>query len=248
MRLLIWLAVLLPVWSPTLRAAPLAEGGAIAVMIAGDGRLPVFDNAVSTLMDRLRRAGAIGPSARRLSSDPRLLGRSAIQPASLRGSIEAIAGMRPGPGQACIVYATSHGVPEQGLSLGLDNEVLTPALLDRALRQGCGDAPTIVVVSSCFSGIFAMTPMTRPNRIILTAARPDRASFGCGAGRTYTVYDRCHIDAIGAGGLWQRVHAAVRRCVSAEEKREGMVPSEPQAAFGREVTDLTLPPAPRPVR
>jgi hypothetical protein len=101
-------------------------------------------------------------------------------------------------------------------------------------------------MSGCFTGIFAQPPMTRPNRVILTAARPDRTSFGCGAGRTYTVYDACLLDSMAKGGTWETAYAAIRACVVAEERREGATPSEPQAYFGVEVTNLRLPTSPAP--
>jgi hypothetical protein len=139
------------------------------------------------------------------------------------------------------VFATSHGGKNEGLWLSASEEFLTPAALDHALLRGCGNAPTEVVVSSCFSGSFAQPPMTRPNRIVLTAARPDRTSFGCRAGRTYTVYDQCLLGALDAGGTWQQAFATVKACVAAEEARDDVTPSEPQAWFGAQVAGLALP-------
>ena len=160
--------------------------------------------------------------------------------ATLEGVLAAVGAMRPAAGQACLVYATSHGVPGQGLYLSAQEEALTPAALDRALAVGCGRAPTVVIVSSCFSGLFAQGPMARPNRTILTAARADRTSFGCGAGRTHTVYDRCLLDSLGRDQTWPAVFAAVRRCVTAEERREGVAASLPQAWFGTGASKLRL--------
>jgi hypothetical protein len=99
----------------------------------------------------------------------------------------------------------------------------------------------VVVISACFSGVFAQWPMTRPNRVVLTAARPDRTSFGCAAGRVYTAYDKCLLDALDAGGTWPRAYTSVKACVVAEEKRNDAFPSEPQAWFGSAVANLPLP-------
>ncbi len=207
-----------------------------AVLVAGDDSLPVFDNAVNEVAALLGRAGAAA-EVQRLSASPSTPG---VRTASLEGVLRAVRAMRPAPGQACLVYATSHGVSGQGLFLAAEREVLTPALLGRALDAGCGAAPTVVVVSSCFSGLFTQGAMARPNRVVLTAARADRTSFGCGAGRTYTVYDKCLLDHLGDGG-WPQVHAALRRCVAAEERREGADPSLPQALFGRGTAGLRGP-------
>ncbi len=199
----------------------------VAVLVAGDDELPVFDNATAAVEAVLRRTGTAS-TVTRLSAAP----QDEARPATLEGVLTAIGAMRPAAGQACLVFATSHGVPGQGMYLSSDDEVLTPAALDRALTTGCGQAPTVVVVSSCFSGLFSQAPMVRPNRVILTAARADRTSFGCGAGRTYTVYDRCLLDSLGHDRTWPAVFKSVRACVTAEERREKVLASLPQASFG----------------
>lgn len=213
-----------------------------AVLVAGDGTLPVFDNAVRRLQAHLRDgAGVPASDIRRLGSDPVALARDGGEAASLDRVLGAIGAMRPAAGQGCLVYVTSHGVPYRGLSLSPTGEVLTPGALDRALTAGCGDAPTVAVLSGCYTGLFVRPPLTRPNRIVLSAARADRPSFGCGAGYEYTVFDRCLLDAVEQGGDWERAHVATRGCVSAQE-REGRFPaSEPQAHLGPAVDGLPVP-------
>lgn len=222
-------------------AAALISGRAMAqpapprlrvVEIAGDSSLPVFDNAIEAVGARLAAAGDSVPSGTaRLSAARPALSRGA-RPATLAQTLKAIAAMKPDAGQGCLVFATSHGVRQAGLYLSLRNEVLTPQALDRALLQGCGNAPTAVIVSACFSGSFARPPMTRANRVILTAARPDRTSFGCQAGRVYTVYDECLVGALDREHGWRPAYAAIQDCVQTEERRENAVPSMPQAWFG----------------
>ena len=74
--------------------------------------------------------------------------------------------------------------------------------------------------------------MRKPNRVILAAARPDRTSFGCQAGRRYTVYDRCLLDTVSAAATWHEAFMSIRACVAREEREEQATPSEPQAYFG----------------
>jgi hypothetical protein len=210
-----------------------------AVLVAGDGTLPVFDNAVSEVEARLPPGSTLG-SVQRLSA-AEVGGPQNIQPATLANVLGAISSIRPGRSQGCFVYATSHGGRDAGLEMQLTDEFLTPQALDQALRQGCGNAPTAVVISGCYSGVFAKPPMTRPNRIVLTASRPDRTSFGCRTGRTFTVYDKCLLDAFDAGSSWRQVYAFTKACVGAEERREHVTPSEPQAWFGAGVATLALP-------
>jgi hypothetical protein len=82
--------------------------------------------------------------------------------------------------------------------------------------------------------------MAKPNRIILTAARRDRPSFGCEVGRTYTVYDQCLIDALPKAADWQAVFGRTKSCVSRKERAQGERPSEPQAYFGSAVADMNV--------
>ncbi len=212
-----------------------------AVLVAGDGRLPVFDNAVEGMASHLREGGLSAADVQRLSAAPAVVAQEGVRSATLDRVLGAVRAMRPGLGEGCLVYATSHGAPFRGLSLATSGEMLTPGALDRALAQGCGNAPTVVVISGCFSGTFAQAPMTRENRVVLTAARADRASFGCGAGRTYTVYDRCLLDAMSAGGSWRSLQDTIQGCVTTEERKGRFTPSQPQAWFGSAVAGLSAP-------
>jgi len=213
-----------------------------AVIVAGDDSLPVFDNAADRVAIWLRRQRAVASGAlQRLSTTPAVIGRNGVRSASLEHVLDAVESMKPDAGEGCFVFATSHGAPHRGLVLAEADEFLNPRALDRALASGCGNAPTVVIISGCFSGSFTRAPMARANRIVLAAARPDRPSFGCGAGRTYTVYDRCLLDALDQGGAWQQAFGSVQRCVSGEERRERFEPSEPQAYFGSAMANLRLP-------
>ncbi len=206
------------------------------VLIAGDDSLPVFDNAIQNVQADLVASGAGAQDIVRLSA-----ASTGPAAATLDHVLAAVASMHPAPGQGCLVFATSHGGKHAGLYLANGDTFLTPRALDSALRQGCGAAPTVVVISACYSGSFTQPPMARPNRVVLSAARPDRSSFGCGAGRTYTVYDACLLKAWRPGAAWQTVFAVVKGCVRNEELIERARASEPQGWFGSKVGGLALP-------
>jgi hypothetical protein len=195
----------------------------------------VFDNAGRQVAERLAPGASI---AARLSAAAT---RADELPATLAETVAAIEAMRPEPGQGCLVFLTSHGDARRGLLLARRNEALTPAVLDAALEHGCGAAPTVAIVSGCFTGRFARPPMARANRVVLTAARADRPSFGCGAGYTYTVYDECLLAALGESPTWEAVHTLIRGCVARKEREQGFAASEPQAFFGASVAGLPLP-------
>ncbi len=213
-----------------------ASGPDKIVLIAGDDSLPVFDNAVQSVQADLAAGGAGARDIVALSA-----AATGADSATLDHVLAAVAAMHPAPGQGCLVFATSHGGKHAGLYLADGDSFLTPSALDAALAQGCGAAPTVVVISACYSGSFTQPPMARPNRVVLSAARPDRSSFGCGAGRTYTVYDACLLKAWRPGVAWQQVFAVVKGCVRNEELIERVRASEPQGWFGARAAGLTLP-------
>jgi hypothetical protein len=216
------------------------------VLVAGDGGLRVFDNGVSAMATWLRDTGGIAPQQiTRLSASRSVIARLHLEPASWHHIIRAIERMKPGPGQGCLVFITSHGIEGEGVALSDDDSVLQPAALDRALTTGCGNAPTVAIVSACYSGSFARPPMARPNRIVLTAARADRPSFGCGADETYTFFDQCLLGSLDRGSTWREVFAATRTCVEQRETVDDEDPSMPQSWFGTSVADLPLPRAAR---
>lgn len=227
----------------TAQGAPLTMR---AVLVAGDGGLHVFDNGVAGMAAWLRDNGEVEPDqVTRLSASPTVIARLRVEPASWHHVMHAIEALKPAPGQACFVFVTSHGIKGEGVALSYDDSVLTPVALDHALATGCGDAPTVAIISACYSGSFARPPMARANRIVLTAARADRPSFGCGADETYTFFDQCLLHSLDRGPLWREVFAATRACVEQREARDGEVPSMPQSWFGTAVSNLPLPRAAR---
>jgi hypothetical protein len=209
-----------------------------AVLVAGDTAQPVFDNAIRAVALWLTEHGVAAADIHRLAAsagphDP------TTEPATLDRVLGRIASLHSRPGEGCFVFITSHGGRGLGIYLSRADEMLRPAALAQALSAGCGTGPTVVVVSGCYSGGFARA-MAAPNRIILTAARADRPSFGCAAERTYTVYDSCLLGALPHATTWQGVFADTKICVEQREHKLGAEASYPQASFGATVRDLPL--------
>ncbi len=222
----------------TALAAPVPERWQ-AVLVAGDTAQPVFDNAIRAVELWLTEHGVAGPDIHRLSASARPRDPT-TEPATLAQVLQRIAGLRARPGEGCFVFVTSHGGRGQGIYLSREDEILRPSALARALAAGCGTAPTVVVISGCYSGSFARGAMTAPNRIVLTAARADRSSFGCAADRTYTVFDACLLGVLPHATSWQAVFAETKDCVQRRERQDRETPSLPQAWFGAAVRNLPL--------
>jgi Peptidase C13 family len=204
--------------------------GWTAVLIAGDESAPAFDNAVDVMAETLE---SYGVDAKGIVTLKASAGGTA---AATRSNIDrAFTNLAPAAGQGCFVFVTSHGDYGRGLVLAASRTNLAPGSLNDLLDRKCGDRPTVVIMSGCFSGIYASRhSMQAANRIILTAARDDRASFGCGAGSLFTVFDYCILTSIERSLSWQAVMGKTRGCVARyEEETHSHPPSSPQIFVGQ---------------
>jgi Peptidase C13 family len=220
----------------TMKAAP-PENWQV-VLAAGDDAQPVFDNATRALSERLIAAGVPPANIHRLSASTAELS-SNVEPASAKVLLRRIAELPVRPGDQCLIFLTSHGEPD-GVWLARSNAALSPNELADALSRGCRAAPTVVLISACYSGGFVTGKMAKPNRVVLTAARADRPSFGCQAHRTYNFFDECLLTALPKSATWRAEFNGARMCVRHMEQAFDERPSEPQAYFGAAVTDLPV--------
>jgi hypothetical protein len=209
------------------------------VLAAGDDSEPVFDNATREMSHRLVAAGVPASNIHRLSASAAELGGSA-EPATTDVLLRRIADLPARAGDRCLIFLTSHGERGAGLWLARSNRALSPDELARALSQGCAAVPTIVIVSACYSGGFATGKMAKPNRVILTASRGDRPSFGCQVHRTYNFFDECLLGAVPQASTWRGVFDGAGRCVRRMEHALGVLPSEPQGYFGPAAAGLQV--------
>ena len=209
------------------------------VLAAGDDAEPVFDNAARALGQRLAAAGVPEANIHRLSASGAEVG-AAVEPALANVLLQRIGTLPARPGDRCLIFLTSHGERGAGLWLARSNTAVSPDQLAQALSRGCAAVPTVVVVSACYSGGFATGKMAKPNRIVLTAARNDRPSFGCQVHRVYNFFDECLLGALPKSATWRAVADGSRECVHRMERALGERPSEPQAYFGAVVANLDV--------
>ena len=206
-----------------------------AFLVAGDNAAPVFDNAIRRF-DGLLKAPAFGPVYNFTADE-----MPGTDIATSDRLATAMAELPRDANEGCLVFITSHG-SRDGVAMKADfqyEQRLTPAHLEELLDASCGARPTVAIISACFSGIFL--DLAAPNRIILTAARSDRTSFGCGAEFDYTYYDSCLLDQWPQAPDFHFLYAGVVSCVREKERNLGIVPSEPQAYFGAQISALPLP-------
>lgn len=224
-------------------AAPAAPGEPARwgmLFIAGDHSITAFDNATRRFYNIVQAKPRV--KLARLTSDTSIA-RSPADVATLATLDESLGYINSTQAESCLLFMTSHG-GKKGFYLSQHDGVggiLPPRTLDWLLDKHCGAKPTVAIISACFSGLFLEEGMEQPNRIILTAARRDRPSFGCSADEIYTYYDKCLLDSWLWAYTWRELHEKTNACVAAREAEMGMDPSEPQAFFGTDVIELPMP-------
>ena len=223
---------------PAVSAGPLPQPRSWkALLIAGDDAEPAFDNAVDVMACKLETFGV--PRANIMVLKASGLGTQAATAANI---IHAFTRLDPSAAEGCFIFITSHGAQNKGLVITSAKTFIGPDDLDSLLNRSCGTSPTVVIASGCFSGIFAEgQAMPTANRIILTAARDDRPSFGCNAKRKLTFFDQCVLSNLDPGLRWQMARDRISACVATNERMLGVeASSSPQISVGAAVANLRV--------
>lgn len=212
-----------------------------ALSFAGDGDEDVFRNEALYFESlATARYGADGRSLA-LVNHPDSLDDATPRPLATLGNLRhALAGigraMDPDE-DLLLLYLASHGSPEHELSLRLGDRfdtVLTPDQL-RAALDDAGIRRRLLVVSACYSGGF-LPALASPDALVVTAARRDRPSFGCGDGASATYFGRALlVEGMNRDGGLVDAFEYARRQVSRRETMEGYEASHPQISIGEDI-------------
>jgi hypothetical protein len=215
------------------RAGPFADWA--AVVVAGDDHAhsgapsEVFDNARRDLVKALIAKGFAPEHIRQFSVQPERYPKDGALRTESVPIVNQLGTLAQSARGGCLVYFTSHGSPE-GVLVGA--RTWTPNIMAAVVDNTCGARPAVIVISACFSGVFVPL-LADPDRMVLTAARPDRASFGCGESDHYTYFDGCVLQEIGPAHDFGALGRAVQGCVARHEHdMNASPPSEPQLAIG----------------
>ncbi|MBC7743119.1 MAG: hypothetical protein H7061_13040 [Bdellovibrionaceae bacterium] len=200
------------------------------IFIAGDDSIENFDNGREDVTTQFAKMGQL-QSVQLSSSDKFISEQKHVFPATSQYVLAAFDQMSKKAGDACLIHMTSHGTHGQGIYLSKAG-ILPPKTFEQLLTKACGNLPTVVLISACYSGQFITESIKGPNRIILTAARADRPSFGCSADTRYTYWDECLLEELPVSKKWTDLYQNVSKCISKKETALGAKPSEPQAFFG----------------
>ena len=246
MRLMARLALLVAsLWlvqaAPATAASPFSDWS--AVVVAGDwhahsgGPSEAFDNARRDVTAAFEQAGFEAANVRQFSVRPERYKEGGLTKSAPQAIYDALADLTAKAQGGCLIYFSSHGGPN-GMGVVVDQGFIPPGIMAQMVNTTCASRPTVVIISACFSGAF-VPALAGPNRMVFTAARPDRSSFGCGEADKYPYFDQCVLESMPRASDFASLASNVRTCVSAREAREGMKPpSEPQLFIGAQLRPL----------
>lgn len=207
-----------------------------AIGVAGDGTENVFRNETeyfATLMrTRFHARGVVT-----LVSNPGSIGAKPQPLASYDNLYDAVTGVARKMDKRediLLLYLTMHGTHEHELALNFPpyvEDTLVPDDLRFVLRKA-GIRNRVIAISACYSGAF-IPRLRGDGTLIMTAARHDRPSFGCGADSTATFFGRAWlVEGLNRTTDFAEAFRHAQARIHSWETLEGDEPSHPQVAEG----------------
>ena len=219
------------------RLTPRVEGkpNLYLLAFAGDGGEDVFRNEAEYAA---RLFGSrFGPTVHSLvlENNPATLTTHPLASwSNLEAALDGLQQVMRADQDILLLYVTSHGGEDHTLLVDMD-----PLPLDQIGAQDLADILAarhfkwrVVVVNACYSGGF-VPPLRGPGTLVLTAARSDRSSFGCGSDSDITYFGKAWlVDALNHTDNFVDAFKRARSDIATWEKRDELTPSEPQIDIG----------------
>jgi len=208
------------------------------IAFAGDGSENVFRNEAEFVGKLFQeRFAAIGHTILLINNPATLTQYPLASLSNLQAAVEAINERIDPENDVLVLFMTSHGSREHELSVALDPlpldqiapEDLVDAFADTKIRN------KVFVISACYSGGF-IEPLKGPTTMVITAARSDRTSFGCGVKSAITDFGRAFFaNGLNDHDTFPAAFAEARQLITEWETKAGEVHSEPQIATAPQI-------------
>lgn len=201
----------------------------------GDGNEDVFRNEVEYAESLFaKRFGTDGRTIALLNHPDTTASTPLASLSNLKLALAGLATRMDPKEDLLILFLTSHGSKDHQLYVDMQ-----PLPLDwispQALRAALDDAGIqwrVVIVSACYSGGF-IDALGGPMALVMTAARADRPSFGCGADSEITYFGRAFlVDALNQTRSLPAAFELAREGVATREAAEDFEASDPQISLG----------------
>jgi hypothetical protein len=205
------------------------------VAFAGDGSEDVFRNEAEYAARLFRRRFGASTHALVLENNRASLDTHPLASwSNLEGVLDGLAKVMQ-PDDILMLYLSTHGSEDHELLVDMD-----PLPLDQIGAQDLAgilkEHPfkwKVVVVNACYSGGF-IPPLAGDGTLVLTAARSDHSSFGCGNESELTYFGHAWlVDALNRTDNFADAFARAKVEIAQWEQRDKLTPSEPQSYVGK---------------
>lgn len=209
------------------------------IAFAGDGGEDVFRNEVEYSS---KLFGRFGPSAHTLileNNPASLSNRPLANWSNLEGALTSLSGVMKPDEDILLLYLTTHGDHDSTLLVDMDpvplDQIGPPDLADIFKKHPF--KWKVVVVNSCYSGGF-VPDIRGPGTLVLTAARKDRSSFGCGSDSDITYFGKAWLaNALNRTPDFIEAFKQASGEIAQWEQQGKLTASEPQIDIGDGIAD-----------
>ncbi len=203
---------------------------------------PVFEREAAQAGDILRaHLGAEGRSIMLSAGGQGERHHPSATPDNLAAALGQIGSLIDPAEDMVVLFLTSHGAPDGSLALREHNRLnaaMRPSHLRDMFAQA-GIRNRIIIVSACYSGAF-IAPLMDDNTIVMTAAAPDRTSFGCQPQREWTFFGDAYFNrAVREGASLINAFDDAKRLIERWEREQNLTPpSNPQRFVGPRAAEM----------
>jgi hypothetical protein len=206
------------------------------VGVAGYGPQDVFMREVHAVAGIFRERFDAGGRIVTLVNNPKTaLTHPVASATSLEAALARVGQAMDPEEDVLVLFLTSHGSSEHEFNVQLwplQLRQITPAML-RGMLDASGIRNRVVIVSACYAGGF-VGPLRGEHTLVITAAAPDRNSFGCSNEADWTYFGKAYFDeALRRTTSFTEAFAIARPLIEARERAEDHVPSLPQMSIGK---------------
>jgi hypothetical protein len=166
------------------------------VAFAGDAQEDVFRNEAEYVEELFsKRFGANGHVVVLENNVQTVTTRALANWTNLHRTLQAIAGRMDPAEDILLLYLSTHGSEDHQLLVDLDplplNQIGPDDIVD-ALKTRPAMRWKVIVVNACYSGGF-VDALRDDSTMVMTSARADRTSFGCGADSDITYFGKAFL-------------------------------------------------------
>ena len=210
------------------------------VIVAGDGTQDVFTLEAKTVQTLLDTDFSSAGRSLLLGNHPDTLGEAPLASnISLPIALQSVSQKMDPEQDILLLYLTSHGSSDHEFYLATPgHEFLGLAAGDLAQTVNNLNVKwKVIIISACYSGGF-IESLKAPEHLVITAARDDRTSFGCGDEDTMTYFGRAYFEhALPTADSFESAYTRARELIAEWESEEDFTQSEPQIYAGDAIVE-----------